>query len=160
MTPSYDVNLFSVRSLGQYVAPDHCLLDCVLFYAYYLSDGLCTYDFLPGSQIRIKLFLMLVFLFVLISVWINNRAVIRIKGNINIKNKLIRICDTDKSRTYKVRRINNTHKRKQSLNSVSVLVSLFQYRHVFSLTITGNGKNSPYHIKTKFWSYIMKTCTR
>ena len=48
-----------------------------------------------------------------ISVRINNHADIRTKGNTNIKNSLIRICDTDKNRMDKLRQINNTctHKR-------------------------------------------------
>ena len=50
------------------------------------------------SHIRIKLFLMFVFPFVRISAWINNNAEIRTKGNANIKNSLIWICDTDKKR--------------------------------------------------------------
>ena len=58
---------------------------------------------------------MLVFPFVRITAQINNHAKIRTKGNTNIKNSLIRICDTDKSRTDKVRRIKFTHKRLRSL---------------------------------------------
>ena len=54
------------------------------------------------------LLLMLVFPFVRISARINNRAEIRTKGNTNIKNSLIRICDTEKKRKDKVRRIKST----------------------------------------------------
>ena len=60
----------------------------VSFYAY-LTDGLCTYGII--------------------------RAEIRTKGNTNIKNSLIRICEADKNRADKVHRINNTHKSKHSL---------------------------------------------
>ena len=64
---------------------------------------------------RIKVFLMLVFPFVWISVWINNHAEINTRRNTNIKNSFIRFCDTDKKRTDKVRGIKYTHKRKHSL---------------------------------------------
>ena len=46
--------------------------------------------------IRIKLFLMLVFPFMRFSARLFIRAEIHTKGNTNIKNSLIRICDTDK----------------------------------------------------------------
>ena len=39
----------------------------------------------------------------------------RTYGNTNIKKRLIRFCDTDKSRTDKVRRLNNSHTWKRSL---------------------------------------------
>ena len=50
---------------------------------------------------------------------INIHAEIRTKGNNNIKNSLIRCCDTDKNRMDKVRRIKYmyTHKRKHSLSN-------------------------------------------
>ena len=45
---------------------------------------------------------------------------IRTYGNTNIKKSLIRYCDTDKSRTDKVRRINNSHTWKRSLSNITV----------------------------------------
>ena len=44
------------------------------------------------------------------------RTEIRTYGNTNIKKCLIRFCDTDKSRTDKVCRINNSHTWKCSLS--------------------------------------------
>ena len=44
------------------------------------------------------------------------RTEIRTYGNTNIKKRLIRFCDTDKSGTDKVRRIINSHTWKRSLN--------------------------------------------
>ena len=85
---------------------------------------LCVYfacTVLSASQIWIKLFLMLVFPFVRISARINNHAEIRTKGNTNIKNSLIYICDTDRNRADKVRRIKYTHKRKRSLRMAEIL---------------------------------------
>ena len=66
---------------------------------------------------------MLVFPCVHISAGINNRAEIPTKGNTNIKNSLIRVCDTGKNRTEKVRLLNNTHKRKHSLRDESFITS-------------------------------------
>ena len=47
------------------------------------------------------------------------REEIRTKGITNIKHSLIRICDTDKNRTDKVRRIKYTHKTKRSLTDLN-----------------------------------------
>ena len=50
-----------------------------------------------------------------LSVRLFFRTEIRTYGNTNIKQRLIRFCDADKSRTDKVRRINNSHTWKRSL---------------------------------------------
>ena len=52
-----------------------------------------------------------------LSVRLFFRTEIRTYGNTNIQKRLIRFSDTDKIRTDKVRRINNSHTWKRSLSS-------------------------------------------
>ena len=62
-------------------------------------------------------------------------AVIRTKGNTNIINSLVRICDTDKSSTAKVRRVKNTYKRKCS-SYVLQNGALLTYHYLFHIKIS------------------------
>ena len=55
------------------------------------------------------------------------RNEIRTYGNINIKKCLIRFCDTDKSRTDKVCRLNNSHTWKRSLIHKTYLCIVWKY---------------------------------
>ena len=65
-----------------------------------------------------------------------SRTEIRTYRNTNIKKLLIRFCDTDKSRTDKVRRINNSHTWKRSLT----------VKRQFNDLIFGSSQ-TPYHEK-------------
>ena len=59
-----------------------------------------------------------------LSVRLFFRTEILTYGNINIKKSLIRFCDTDKNRTDKVHRINNSHTWKRNLSLSSLISSI------------------------------------